>query len=584
MSSVGSRRASSARSRRSLQQIQLDQRLAIGGHKMGKVRIRLPRRSRWVTLYNPRATQGDCLFMTLCRVLRTHIGEQTPSLLRKQIQEHAAKLIASKERIWKGRHLGKILHQHGLEEDYFISSLTGRNRRWGNTIDVAICAHLFQAPLRLIDIRSSRVLFENGASANKDFMEIGYIRKHFVAGRVRSGPTRPQRNCFRSFFSLLMGNGLMVLFSSLMCVHACYAGMDLALPLVTGGAPKMRVIAGTGQLHRAFDRPFQQIGYDDDLEEGCLHCIQNTHDLASMLARHRELPPEISYFRRWPRAFCQSLAAGDREMLQSAIHLIREARATADLFQQVRAFPTRTPVPDNFAEDIVVDVDQQDFEHESSPVNTYHVIANPAQLIAMEAQFTADNGIIDNAVDAMDDEAIWLWQLKGRPSPGELHRTWGGIPMPFDKCVDMIRSILESLTGAPRTATGDSTIQGQVVDDDECQECDQYILNPRQLRLMTSLYCYQAVTRVAIRRNQLAMEEVHRDDVQADVPSAPADDVNGDDWRLNAVRAILGASIGAPQMAAGIEPLPGELLGELGEVAILNPQQMELMTVSHCQR
>eukprot|EP00971_Amphidinium_carterae_P350834 6491765-Amphidinium_carterae.2 len=233
----------STSSRRSLLQIQAAQNIVTGGHKMGKVRIRLPRRRRWVTTYNPRATRGDCLFMAMCRALRngsaSFMHVPTPAVLRAQVQEHAKMLLNTHESIWNGRSLAWLLQHHGIDRQQYIGMLTGPRRRWGNTLDVAVCAHLYQVPLRLSHIGTGKVLFQ-ASHTGRPFMDIGYRGHHFVAGRRKEQPGRLDDPCV--VLSSLRRNGLVILCASMLVKSiCCWCLAASENTLVEGGDPSLAV-------------------------------------------------------------------------------------------------------------------------------------------------------------------------------------------------------------------------------------------------------------------------------------------------------------------------------------------------------
>eukprot|EP00971_Amphidinium_carterae_P255992 5082807-Amphidinium_carterae.2 len=471
--------------------------------------------------------------------------------------------------------------------------MTGHHRRWGNTIDIAIFADLLGVSVRLTDIASSEILFESVLPGQKT-MDIGYFKHHFVAGK-RKAKQRPPR-CSRI---LRTGMLLLLLATSLWSLGSIAGQLHrVSLPTfiaVSGGAPK--AIAGTtsgGPL-----RPFQQIGYCSDGTN--FHRIQNIHDLAAMSARHRALPPDAANFRGWPRAF-NGLRAGDREALQNSLQLLRTAREQGGVHQRLRTDPVRTPIPDNFVDDIAADMDTQ------LPCSL-HVVANPVQLAVMELQHRHDLRLEEEGEEEAEGGDYHAWEDKGVADPLEMHATCDGHPLSFASCIELTRAILVASADAPKMATGDRTLRGTAAEHD--QEGCFSILNPHQLGLMTSLYTFQAHTRALVRRNQMQ-------EVIIDTPSLPPDATldrwiveDGDNadrdgphgatiepepepeepdtntvWQLKMVRAILDASIGAPKMAENLCPLPGEVAEEFEQshVSILNPHHMRLMTAAHCYR
>eukprot|EP00971_Amphidinium_carterae_P285837 5675491-Amphidinium_carterae.1 len=78
----------------------------------------------------------------------------SPPLLRKQLKEHAQRLLETSEDIWHGHSLNQLLAHHNICAKNFVKELDSEKRRWGNTIDIAVCAHLMELPLRLSDLQS----------------------------------------------------------------------------------------------------------------------------------------------------------------------------------------------------------------------------------------------------------------------------------------------------------------------------------------------------------------------------------------------------------------------------------------------
>eukprot|EP00971_Amphidinium_carterae_P038923 765081-Amphidinium_carterae.1 len=282
----------SASSRRSLLQIQAAQNIVTGGHKMGKVRIRLPRRRGWVTTYNPRATRGDCLFMAMCRVLRngsaSYMHAPTPAVLRAQVQEHAKRLLNTHESVWNGRSLAWLLQRHGIDKQQYIGMLTGPRRRRGNTLDVAVCAHLYQVPLRLSHIGTGKVLFQ-AAPDGRPFLDIGYRGYHFVAGKRKGQPERLDDPW--AAFSSLRRNGLVILCASLLTRWICSSCLVVSADtLVEGGAPKRTT--GAQPHANLLLEPLQQFELDADEREGHPDNLFNLDNLAAeTMYPEEDLPP-----------------------------------------------------------------------------------------------------------------------------------------------------------------------------------------------------------------------------------------------------------------------------------------------------
>eukprot|EP00971_Amphidinium_carterae_P340784 6479260-Amphidinium_carterae.2 len=160
-----------------LNEILLDRGVVHGGRRMRRTRLTQIRRKWWRTTYNPQ-TRGDCLFMPLMRVLRI---KETPIAFRRMLQYHASTLLETNESIHRGWSLSSILDQVGIPHEAYIQDLVGTRRRWGNTVDVMVCAHMTRRRLRLTSVTSGRILFESDIDGEP--LDIGYTYKHFIAGK-----------------------------------------------------------------------------------------------------------------------------------------------------------------------------------------------------------------------------------------------------------------------------------------------------------------------------------------------------------------------------------------------------------------
>eukprot|EP00971_Amphidinium_carterae_P352006 6492384-Amphidinium_carterae.9 len=103
--------------------------------------------------------------MAMGKLLKSNVSS---TILRRQIHEHAISLLASSRCV------------HGSRA--YIQSLTGRRRRWGNTIDVIVAADLHDVRFRIIDLRGKFTLLDTN-NTRSDPLDIGYRGFHFVAGK-----------------------------------------------------------------------------------------------------------------------------------------------------------------------------------------------------------------------------------------------------------------------------------------------------------------------------------------------------------------------------------------------------------------
>eukprot|EP00971_Amphidinium_carterae_P220870 4385077-Amphidinium_carterae.1 len=156
----------SSSSRRSLLQIQFDQRVVAGGatlwHRrrsmlpakmMRRRRLCQRTRSSWRTVYNPSSRAGDCLFMSLGKVL----GVCGPaSAMRRLIKEHAQSLLTSNKVVHDNHTLCSLLRLLRISPETYLRHLAGARVRWGNTIDVIVASDLFQQQIRIIDLARSK--------------------------------------------------------------------------------------------------------------------------------------------------------------------------------------------------------------------------------------------------------------------------------------------------------------------------------------------------------------------------------------------------------------------------------------------
>eukprot|EP00971_Amphidinium_carterae_P037753 742623-Amphidinium_carterae.1 len=259
---------SSRSARRPLVAIQMDQqalqacdRLLQGGRWAGGRRIPQHRLLRWRTQYNPSSATGDCLFLTMSKLMRYSVSSLC---MRKEISDHAVLLLASGARVLPGLSLQQLLDQHHIDPVAYFARLANQEHlRWGNSIDVVVASHLYDIRFRIIDLDSLRVVLDVDAGCapeGRPSLDIGYRAHHFVGGVL--APSRRTR-----------------------CVNC---------QLLAGGA--LRVHAGTSQPEDPYARPFEVVGMGMD---GSHHVIRNGQDCAILTAahvissrtRHREVPP-----------------------------------------------------------------------------------------------------------------------------------------------------------------------------------------------------------------------------------------------------------------------------------------------------
>eukprot|EP00971_Amphidinium_carterae_P126102 2498121-Amphidinium_carterae.1 len=292
--------------RRPLVAIQMDQqaiqagdRLIQGGRWAGGRRFPQHRPLRWRTCYNPSSACGDCLFMTLSKLMRYDVSALC---LRKGIQTHAVSLIESGVKVLPGVSLLQLLAHHRVDPVDYVARLADRaHLRWGNSIDVVVASHLYDLRFRIVDLDSLQVVLDVDAGcslSNNPPLDIGYVDHHFVGGAL----SLPRR------------------------VHGVLG------PLLAGGA--LSVHAGTGRLEHPLVRPFEVSGVGWD---GSRHIIGNGQDCAILTAAHgissRHHPPRAVPS---PRDVLEGLNGIERITVQgrlrtSRLTIIEMSRELVDL-------------------------------------------------------------------------------------------------------------------------------------------------------------------------------------------------------------------------------------------------------------
>eukprot|EP00971_Amphidinium_carterae_P259923 5157185-Amphidinium_carterae.2 len=288
--SSSQRGSSAGSSRRPLALLQAEHRLISGGCWIGGRRVTLPRRRVWRTTFNPSSGKGDCLFMVLAKLVGCRMP---PSIIRRHVREHAVRLLRTNEVLHCGRSLGGWLYCLGITEENYLRRLaTRKSARWGNTVDVAVAAHLYGVRFRIFDLRSSEVIYDAGKGMSglgaAQPLDIGYFKNHFVAGRLdrrtRYGGGRIGW-CAKvvMLITMLLASGYAYAFAYSSCSSTAQTGF---LNIRQGGMRRGH-IAGTGYLNPdGTDRPFDIIG--EGLFDRTLHRIPNAHDVAALEQRYVE--------------------------------------------------------------------------------------------------------------------------------------------------------------------------------------------------------------------------------------------------------------------------------------------------------
>eukprot|EP00971_Amphidinium_carterae_P136990 2714720-Amphidinium_carterae.1 len=257
--------------------------------------------------------------------------------MRARVRSHAAQLLVTGDKRLCGLSLPELLFAHGIDVTDFMARLASKPKkkqaaRWGNTIDVLIAADLFNTRLCVYDLLQRKYICDACVPGPK--VPIGYLDHHFVAGyvkkkRVQSKPL--DRQCavltclglVTALSSLLMGAALLSnawmqhgihiqcgflygLAGSGYCTTSCpsYGSPYSTASVVSGGAMRARAaqgIAGTDARladHRHL-RPFRLQG-ESEAGDHSLHQFCNSHDLATMTARHFEAHPHLAEWHCQP--------------------------------------------------------------------------------------------------------------------------------------------------------------------------------------------------------------------------------------------------------------------------------------------
>eukprot|EP00971_Amphidinium_carterae_P170793 3384783-Amphidinium_carterae.1 len=188
------RSASSSRSRRPLIAIQMEHQLLAGGrwekHGLKTIfparairtrRIPMARWRRWTTTFNPRSSteRGDCLFMVLSKFVP---GRVSAKQMRMNIRSHASSLLASGDAVHNGKTMAELFVAFNIDPTWYFSTLASPRPRWGNTLDAMVASSLYKINFHIFDIAEQSYALRD--LVHPDSCTIGYLRHHFVAGKV----------------------------------------------------------------------------------------------------------------------------------------------------------------------------------------------------------------------------------------------------------------------------------------------------------------------------------------------------------------------------------------------------------------
>eukprot|EP00971_Amphidinium_carterae_P200034 3970100-Amphidinium_carterae.1 len=395
--------ASGTPQRRSLAAIQMEYRMVVGGQHVSVnlkqiCRARLVSSSRkspaasrrWRTTFNPRSSthRGDCLFLVLAKYTQQ---QHTAKQMRCALQQHAGKLLVSGDSIYKGLSLAHLLSANKIDATWFMTKLVGKEPRWGNTLDVLVASHMFGLDFQILDVDTKAYIMEsyNGNPVHV----IGYRPHHFVAGRVYAPSKRVPKASWLSVFSAVLRFCIVTIATVGVLHAACAAVVEPDLCTMVQGAGPWR--AGTGRATDPLHRPFSEHGLGLD---GIRHTVQNTHELAIMLANHRrrQLDNESSDEEITP---CRIIHSDDTRSLISLLlrRVRRHLHAIHD--QGGLAQPASSPLmpgSDTHEEVSPLCHDQADGPDASPSV---HVVQNPNKLERMLAAHRAQGGTERSSYD-----------------------------------------------------------------------------------------------------------------------------------------------------------------------------------------
>eukprot|EP00971_Amphidinium_carterae_P294812 5853718-Amphidinium_carterae.1 len=108
--------------------------------------------------------------------------------MRRMLRSQSLALLQSEKKLHKALSLRQLLDRNGISPQWFVNTL---HRRWGNSIDLIVAAHMMEKNIQLVDIRSAKPILTVWAGKSDDRLhQVGHGRYHFVVGatRVKEAP------------------------------------------------------------------------------------------------------------------------------------------------------------------------------------------------------------------------------------------------------------------------------------------------------------------------------------------------------------------------------------------------------------